>query len=293
MNAVIKPQSPFARILEVTQDEYFADPCEIPSLSQSLAHTLITETPLHAWNTHPRFGAQRGASTKATDDGQLIHKLLLGKGTVIDLIAANDFRTKAAQEARDASIAKGRLPILEYRFAEAQATAEILKGKLLELGIELNGMSEVAIEWDEPGEFGPVRCRCMMDHVFFDRGKIYDIKKIRSAHPKTCGKHAVEYGYDIQHTAYTNAFTALHPEFAGRVDFVFLFLELDAPHVITPARLDGTLRELGDQRWNRAVTTWERCLRKNHWPAYVNSIVSIEAPPWAITQEMGDQYANW
>lgn len=234
-----------ARILNVTPAEYLADPCATPSLSSSIAHTIVARSPLHAWSEHPRFGNQRSDPTTATAEGSLLHRFLLGKGANVAIIHADDFRTKAAREERDQAIASGQLPMLARQYHAIAAAAETLRGKLAAFGIELAGESEVAIEWSEPGEHGPVLCRGMMDHLIVERGAIYDIKKIRSAHPRTCARHAVEYGYDIQHAAYTSGFEKLRPELAGRIDMVFVFLELEPPYAVVPARLDGGLRELG------------------------------------------------
>src|SRR5688572_24266058 len=70
---------PRARLLDITPADYHLDPCVTPSLSSSIAHTLVTKSPLHAWTEHPRFGALRSESSKAQDEGSIIHKLLLGK----------------------------------------------------------------------------------------------------------------------------------------------------------------------------------------------------------------------
>jgi hypothetical protein len=294
MNAVAK-EKPLARILQCSLDQYYADPCEVPSLSQSIAKTIVTKSPLHAWTEHPRFGNNRGESTAAMNDGTLIHKLVLGKGADVVIVESDAFRTNAAKAARDAAIEEGKIPVLAHKYENAVAIANTLKSNLLtEHGICLDGESEVAIEWQEEGAEGLVTCRGMMDHVKIDQGRIYDVKKCESAHPRKCGRNAVEYGYDIQHAAYTRALAKLRPELEGRIDFVFLFMEIEPPYAIVPARLDGVLRELGSQRWDRAVLTWEKCLSSNRWPAYADRIVQIEAPTWAINQEMGAQEnASW
>lgn len=288
MSAVVEA-APEARILNVSQDEYFADPCAVPSLSQSIAHTLVTCSPLHAWTEHPRLGNQRSAPTKATDEGTLVHKLLLGKGAEIEIIRADDFRTKVAQQARDLAIESGRLPVLEHKYAEVAANVEIIRTNLAAYGIDLSeGESEVPIEFIEDGEHGPVVCRCMMDNINLKRATIFDVKKIRSAHPRTASRHLIEYGYHIQDAAYRRALAKLKPELRGRIDFVFLFVEIDPPFAVLPARADAIARDLGEQRWSQAVLLWERCLRTNRWPSYADSIVQLEAPTYAVTQEMAD-----
>lgn len=278
-----------ARILDVSENDYFADPCAVPSLSQSIAHRLVSESPLHAWLAHPRLGNQRGESTKALDDGTIMHKLLLGKGAAIEIIDAPDFRTKAAQSARDAAVECMKTPVLRHKYSALVEAADQLRDKCGVLGYEFGGESEVAIEWEADGAAGPVLCRSRLDHVFIDRGVIYDVKKTRSANPKYLRRNFYELGYDIQHAAYTRALAALRPDLVGRVDFVFLFLEIEPPYSVVPARPDGAFREIGAARWSRAVDIWQRCLKKGFWPGYCDRAVTLEAPPWVAIEELGSE----
>ena len=46
-------------IYELSAEEYHADPCPTPSLSSSIARTLLASSPHHAWWEHPRFNPGR------------------------------------------------------------------------------------------------------------------------------------------------------------------------------------------------------------------------------------------
>lgn len=296
MNAAVD-LAPTARMLDCSEAEYFDDPCEVPSLSQSIAKRMVAESPLHAWQFHPRLGKQQeGAAveedTKAKDAGHIIHKLLLGKGAEIVVCPFDDFKKQVARDMRDEARAAGKVPVIEHRMAEYAAAAEILKEKLALRGFVLNGMSEVSFEWDELGERGLVRCRARMDHLKLSDtiAQILDVKKIKSAHPQTISDHIYKYGYDIQHEAYTRCIGTYRPQFAGRVDFVFLFMEIDPPYVITPVRLPGSFLEIGRQRWERAVLLWERCCATNVWPEYCEEVIHPEPRPWVLTQELGSDW---
>lgn len=298
MNAAVPLAT--ARILDVTEEQYQADPCDVPSLSQSLAHILLTKSPLHAWQEHPKFGGMPATQDGEADDqgegeaerdtealtaGKIIHKLLLGKGCEIQVVKADNFRTKAARETRDAATAAGRTPIIERKYDAIVASVLTIRKRLADFGILFDGESEVALEWDEMGGVGPVRCRARMDHIRFRDGVVYDVKKIRAATRKQCEKHMVEYGYHTQRAAYVSALEKLRPELVGRVDMVFLFMEVEPPYAILPGRCDGILREIGENRWSRAVHVWERCLLQNRWPSCAQDIVQLTAPPWAMRQD--------
>ncbi len=285
MSAALKPE-PMARVLDCTLDAYYRDPCVVPSLSQSIAKVLITKSPLHAWTAHPRMGAVSQESTKAKDEGTLIHKLLLGKGATLSVLEVDDYKTKAARELRDDALANGRLPVKVADYIAAQAAAETLNVRLLDAGVDLSGgVAEMPVEWHEEGYDGYVLCRGALDYFKRDALQIIDVKKIASADYESCMRYAYEYGLDIQDAAYRSAISKLVPDSAGRIDFVFAFVELEAPYGVNPVRLTGQFRDMGRARWDRAVRLWERCTREDHWPGYTESITTLEPPGWAIAKE--------
>lgn len=276
-----------ARILEITADEYFAGKDAIaPWLSQSIAHRMLDQTCLHAWTYHPLLGGVHRKATKAMDAGQILHTLLLGKGKQLDIVDAKDWRTKAAQEARDNAVASGFVPVLRHEHDSVMDSLATIQANLAAAGIRLDGLKEVCVEWDEVGESGPVLCRAMMDNVFLDDGLIIDVKKCESAHPRGSGRHMVEYGYDIQHAAYTSAIEHLRPELIGRARMEFAFIELVPPYAVLPARPNGIMRRLGEMKWKRAIKMWERCLITKVFPGYPTKTVDLEPMPWQMSDEI-------
>lgn len=274
-----------ARILDVTRAEYFADPCETPSLSSSIARVMNSQSPLHAWQEHPRLGGGgEDSSTKATDNGSLLHSLILEDNAdefvVIDVA---DYKTKAAQQQRDEAIEEGKTPVKIAEYNQALVVALQLRKRIEDIGIKLTGQSEIKVEWTEQfGNEDPVLCRGMMDHLVAPT--IYDLKITRAADLKSISRHIIEYGYDIQGAAYSSALSKLQPRFVGRTDFILVFAEAEKPFAVTPVRFDGQLRRLGELKWEFACMRWAQCLRTGVWPGYVDQITSIEAPPWALSE---------
>lgn len=279
---------------DMPPERYHSDPVgEVPTLSSSCAATLINRSPFHAWLEHPRLGKCRDEETEAMSAGTLLHALVLGKG--LDRIAVldvDDYRTKDAKAARDAAIAAGRTPIKRAQFEAAERLATDVRAELTDRGIVLDGASEVAVTWTETATDGtPVQCRAQLDHVKPEAGIIYDLKTCRSAHPRAIQSHIIEYGYDVQHAAYTSALRKLHPELAGKMRMEFLFVETlpeGAPRRVLLARvaLDGMFRELGARRWQRAIDEWAACLRTKRWPDYYGgNVVEIQAPGWILSNE--------
>lgn len=273
-----------AYVLEdLPAEDYHADPCPVaPSLSQTIATEIEQRSALHGWALHPRLGGGAKPATQAKDDGNLVHRLLLGKGADLCAIDANDFRGLKARAQRDAAREAGQIPILQKKLDEASGAVEHIRERLANEGVSFDaGDTELSILWRSDTAEGPVWCRARLDAV---QGRvIYDLKKSRDAHPDQAAKAVVTYGYDIQHAAYTEALERGRPELAGAVDFVFVFVELEPPYAVQVARLDGVFEQVGRARWGRAKEKWARCLREKQWPGYRSSL--LEAPLWFLRKE--------
>lgn len=265
-----------ARILNVTPDEYHA----LPGLSSSIAKVLLERSPAHA------KAAVGKPPSKILDRGAIIHRLGLGKGKDYEVIQHSDWRTNAAKIARDHARSMGRIPVLAHEFEEYCVAAEAIRIKLADRDIVLDGDSELAVEWEEPSTHGPVQCRAMFDHVWVARGVILDLKVTENASPAAVERTAENLGYAVQCAAYTSALTALKPELAGTVKFLFAFCEPDEPHAMNLCAPDGMFRELGDRRWRRAVELWGKCTFEDQWPAYDEYGINYLNPPaWALARE--------
>lgn len=280
-------------LLDMPAHEYHADRVgsEVPTLSASIAGTLVRKSPRHAWLSHPRLGG-KGRVRKSTDEqaqGTLIHAMVLGKGMdQVRVIDAKDYRTKAAQEARDAAEAEGFTPILAAKLAPMQRTAGGILAAMEAAGVVLDGVSEAVMTWTENTAAGPVACRGMTDHIILNRGTIIDLKTCHSAHPKACESHVIEWGYDVQRAAYLSALGKLRPEWEGRATYKWVFAEIDGGDLIdvVVAEASGMMREIGAARWRRACETWAVCLRDDYWPGYGDAVL-LDAPPWAVKEELG------
>lgn len=277
-----------AHVLDVTPAEYHRDPLPVPSLSSSIANELLSRSPLHAWSAHPKLGGEPSSSTKATDIGTIVHRLVLGKGADVEVLPYENFYTKRAKRARDLARLEGRVPMLAHVYAAAKATSDAIRSALEAAGVELEGESEVVLAWREDAEHGPVWCRSMLDHLFVAEGRVIDIKKTMSAHPDALARAVVKYGYDVQGAAYTRAVERCFPQHEGRVDYVLAFVESEPPFATNLMRLDGVFRMRGEMRWARAVRGWSECLATGNWPGYRgpdgDAIGRLEAPAWLLRQ---------
>lgn len=269
----------------VSPKRYHSDPCERPSLSASIANLLCDETPAHAHLAHPRLGGHTWEPTRAMDHGTLCHALLLGAGIEIEPLYFDDFKKKAAQEARDAAREAGKLPVLAKEYAEALESTRLVREKLSRVGVNLTGKSEVVLVWEESLADGrKVLCRAMMDHLILERGRIYDLKFTGQSLRKI-GDKFTDFGYEVQEHAYHSGLAKLVPELVGRTSFEFLFCEADAPYCVRRIAGDGEMRDLGRRRWRRALSTWADCLERDSWPEYPAELTHVSPKPWAVMAE--------
>lgn len=99
--------------LDIAAADYFADPCPSPSFTQSIGKLLIDRSPAHARLAHPRLNPDFDPDDATKYDiGNIAHRLLIGRGKELAVIEADDWRTKAAKEAREQAAAEGKLGVL-------------------------------------------------------------------------------------------------------------------------------------------------------------------------------------
>jgi hypothetical protein len=112
MSAAAKPG-----ILAVSADQYHADALtDEPTLSATIARILVSKTPAHAWERHPKLNLNyRREESERFDIGTCAHALFLEGRQVVEVVGFGDWRSKAAKEARELARAHGRIPLLEAR----------------------------------------------------------------------------------------------------------------------------------------------------------------------------------
>jgi hypothetical protein len=287
-----------ARILTCSDSEYYADPCDVPSLSPSIAKLLL-HCPSKAWLAHPKLGGQGTDRTKAMKAGSVIDELLTTNGDRVQVVAnvhtakgdlveyPANWNLKSAQERRDQLESEGFLPVLRHEYENAKATVAAIIAKAEAMRCPINrGVYQLAMAWTETADDGTeVQCRCKLDYCEPERGVIRDLKRLASAHPESCVRAMSAFGYDIQGAAYRRAFVANHPRLVGRESFQLICVEDKPPYPVTPVDLTGGFLALGESKWQRAVNLWARCLRDNVWPDYVTGPVRPEPKPWMIEDE--------
>lgn len=294
---------PPAKVIECSPDEYH----KLPGFSSSLAKVLIAKSPMHAKDAADRHLENIDEEDGMTDQqlalrerGSVLHALLLGKGKRIAVQKVDAYRTKEAKADRDKARSDGHIPVKSAKMEVYELTAIAIRSRLTALGHRLDGATEMAIQWCEPTPHGYVLCKGMLDHVTMwgheaaplgmepslspPGAIIDDLKIVGDASPPRNERSAESLGYAIQRSAYVRSLTALYPRLGGRITFRFLFCEPHRPFAVWCPTPSGMFRELGEQRWLRAVHAWGEGMATGRWPGYATH-EEIDAPMWALKAE--------
>lgn len=248
---------------------YHGDPVPGGSLSSSMAKKLILPScPALALEEHLNREHKPGF-----DYGHGSHKKVLGKGADIAVIPFPDWRKKEAQELRDAAYAAGQIPLLSKHMAAVEKLAKTVlshpvSGALFEPG---RGLAERSIfRVDE--RTGAV-CRSMLDWLILDgpngRPMIVDLKTIeKPPTPRAIAKAVDDFCYHQQDPFYRDAVESLGYE---DVEFLFVFVQKGAPHLIQTAQLDAEALDVGRARNAEAIDVWNECQDSGIWPGFPES----------------------
>lgn len=272
-------------IYSIPASEYHSDPCMEPSLSASIAKTLLTQSPWHAKHEHPRLNpALVREESEAFDLGTAAHAYLLEGVSSFEVIDAENFLTKDARAKRDAARLAGKTPILARRLADVKAMAEAAWVQLAahEAMPEpfKKGKPEQTLVWQE----GPIWCRARVDWLHESGAYMDDLKtSSASANPDDWTRTLFGAGYDIQAAFYLRGLKALTGQDAT---FRFVVQENYAPFALSVIALAPDALALAERKVRRAIELWRACLDCDLFPGYPTQICYAELPPWHEAQVM-------
>ena len=253
------------------------------SLSASGAKKLLPP------NCPAMFDYERhhGRPPKATFDfGHAAHELVLGIGAGIVSVDANDWRTKAAQEAKKAAHAEGKVPLLADVVAVVEAMADAIRAHPIASAL-LNpehGKPEQAMFRQDEHE--GVWLRSMLDWLP-DSGDgrmiVPDYKTSVSAAPEKFRKASADFGYHQQAAWYIDMVLALG--LAEDAAFVFVVQEKTAPYLVTVFEPDAQALRVGREMNRQAVDIYASCQSSGVWPGYSTEVELLSLPPWYVRQQ--------
>lgn len=267
---------------QIPEQEYHMDKmCPTPSLSRSTIKDIL-DCPLKAWMNHPRLNPRYKPKEKAIFDlGHVAHALFLEGTDKIFEINADSWRSKAAQEARDAARDEGRIPLLiehadQVRRMVEAANKQLADSELAIRNIREEGDSELSYIWKERDVWMRVR----PDWIRKDRKLILDYKTTSSsARPEEYARIITSTALEIQDSFYRRGVYNIERVLP---DFVFMVQEVSSPYLCTFIKLDTLFKEMGEQKVTRGIRLWESCLKSDIWPGYSKKVCTVEPKPWAL-----------
>lgn len=287
----------------VPMDAYLSDPVITPSLSSSIAITLLQKSPFHAWAEHARNPKRIPRDeSKVASIGTVAHALLLEKSEdCVTVLDPNDYVGKrggvpkgytndAIREARDAAIAEGKTPLLleDMQACRAMRDAALEYVAALRNDREGSAIAE-ALDSGEAetiavSQEGPIWLRCRPDWITHDRRVVIHFKTTaRSARPETFIRGLLpSMGYDLALGFYSRVIagaTGIAPEV-----HCILAQEQTAPYACSLIGLNPAYTQIVDRQIEIAVNTWAQCMKSNRWPAYPARICYAEPRPWQLAE---------
>lgn len=263
---------------DIPAELYHQDPCPEPSLSSSIAKLLL-RSPRHGWLAHPRLNPNHEPVRKAAFDlGSAWHACLLNSDEPYRIIDAADYRTKAAQNARDKAYEEGRIPLLPHQFEQVQAMVREARRQLAAhrdaADAFLAGDPERTLIWRE----GDVWCRCRLDWLPDQGTRFDDAKSTTDASPDAWQRRCFDLGFDIQAAFYLRGIRAVLG--IPNPSFRFVVQEVDPPYALSVCALMPSAQEMADRKVAAAIELWRRCLKANSWPGYASRTAFLDPPVW-------------
>jgi hypothetical protein len=280
-----------AELLQISDEEYHANGfCKVPCYSNSIGKIILNKSPLHAWMAHPKLNKNYEHVEKASFDlGSAAHAALLEGFDICTVIEAKDWRTKAAQEARDLAYLKGKIPVLPNQYEAIQAMVKVAHEAIFNCkdlgGLRLSdGKSEQTILLIE----GELHIKMRLDWLANDRSVILDYKTTEIASPDAWMRSISSMGGDMQSGLYTKGVEILA---GNEPNFIFMVQETAPPYAVYFIGMSGQYVEHGLQKTQTALEIWCQCMKTGIWPAYSDRILYPDMPnyleaAWMEKEEM-------
>jgi hypothetical protein len=258
-------------IRDMSDEEYHRR----PELSSTGARKLLESPAKFAYaQTHPQPHKQ------AFDVGHAVHARVLGVGSPVEVLDYDSYRTKAAQDARDAAYTAGLVPMLAKDMGPINGMVEaVLAHPAAKALLEQDGTPETSLFATDPDT--GVEMRARFDYLpsfsVADPWTV-DLKTARDASPDGFARAAGEHRYDIQQEFYLHAYGIVTGDYTARMKFVAV--EKEPPYLVGVYPLSLEFAELGRAKVRQALETYAACKAADIWPGYPSDADPLQPPTW-------------
>lgn len=248
-----------------------------PELSSTEARLLLQSPAKYRWrkdnppliDDSPKF-----------DIGKAVHAKVLGQGAEVVVVDADDWRTKAAREARENARALGKAPLLTREFEAVNAMAEsVLAHPTARALLTQPGDTEVSVFADVDGV--PVRARFDFLPDRSDKRTVaVDLKTCMDASKRGFESSVAKYEYAVQRAWYVDAYETVTGE--HDTEMIFVAVEKTAPYLVAVYQLPVTWAERGHEMSIKARKSWAECTAAGEWPGYPEQVQVLDEPLWHV-----------
>lgn len=278
-------------------DHYHGNCCAGPSISSTGLRTIAdpTQGPAAYWTTSPLNPHRIERETKSyLALGHAAHTLILGEQGFAEQYSVRpaefrDWRTKAAQEWRDAEIAAGRTVLTPDDIETIRGMAGLLpwqqpssgwsvpesglsNSRYVKLGL-LEGEIERSLIYRD-AETG-VWVKSRPDVLPTASRIVADLKTTTSQAPD---RAIWEYGYHAQGAVVRSAMKAVLD--AEMEEFFLVFVQAVPPYRVTIREIARVDLDAGAIQNRQALDVFARCLEAREWPAGDGEPRKAKMPAW-------------
>lgn len=257
--------------------------CPAPSLSSSIARTLLNYSPAHAREESPELNPDFERQERELFDlGKIAHTLMLGDIQHFAVLSFNDWRTKDSQAARDAAYAAGKTPVLAHKMVTVERMVHAGKAQLMAhrevpgAFDHAQGKSERTVVW-QCSRTG-VWLRTRPDWLYNDFSRILDYKSSgEAAEPDAWTRTLFNTGYDLQAAMYCRAVEGVTGK---RPIFQFCVQENYPPFALSVIQLKPAALAMAHRKLDYAIDLWAACLESGNFPGYPARVAHVDPPPY-------------
>ena len=139
-----------------------------------------------------------------------------------------------------------------------------------------DGTPELTARWID--EQTGLRCKCRVDYYVPSLEMVVDAKSTDDASEDEWNRSVAKYLYHVQDAIYRAGMSAAgHPI----RHFILLAVEKSPPYAVAAYELDADAIGKGYSRARHNIARLAESVRTNRWPAYSDSIRTLQLPPWA------------
>ena len=253
----------------------------------------IAESPLHF-----RHVLEHGVPVTAPMRiGTGVHRIVLGPQAGHDVVTWPDRRAGKAWEAFEAKHkALGNDILSKGEWAKAEEIAKAVEAdeRARSLIHEVGARHEVPLRWEIDGVPFATRGIDLVhggEAVQFEGpnrivGGIADLKSAKTANPRHFPREALRMHYHVQLALYEEGARQNGIDTSDGVRLIAA--ESKAPYPVQVYRLTPAALELGRKILAIWIETLKACAQANHWPAYSDAEIDLDAPPEAVELDFGD-----